>query len=109
YPYPSRRTLVYGLNGMVAASHPLAVQAGLHILQMGGNAVDAALAVGAALSVVDPSNNGIGGDCFAIIAKPDGEVAAYNGSGRDLDRRHDPPRGDRAGRRRGLGTARGRA
>ncbi len=80
YPYASRRMLVYGQNGMVAASHPLAVQAGLRILQAGGNAVDAALAVAAALAVVDPSNNGIGGDCFAIV-EMDGALHGLNASG----------------------------
>ena len=43
YPYPSRRTVCYARNGMVATSQPLAAQAGLEILQKGGNAVDAAL------------------------------------------------------------------
>lgn len=80
YPYPSRRMLVYGQNGMVAASHPLAVQAGLRVLQQGGNAVDAALAVAAALTVVDPSNNGIGGDCFAIVSM-DQKLYGLNASG----------------------------
>ena len=51
YPYASRRNLVYGHRGMVASSHPLATQAGLHILHEGGNAVDAAVAIAYILSV----------------------------------------------------------
>ncbi len=80
YPYPSRRTVVYGRRGMVAASQPLAAQAGLSILQKGGNAVDAAVAAAAALPVVEPTSNGIGGDLFAIVCK-DGELHGLNSSG----------------------------
>ncbi len=67
YPYPSRRTTVYAKQGMVATSQYLAAQAGLTILQKGGNAVDAAIATAAALTVVEPTSNGIGSDAFAII------------------------------------------
>ncbi len=81
YPFSSRRNLVYGHRGMVASSHPLASQAGLHILQNGGNAVDAALAVAAALTVVDPANNGLGGDCFAIVSMKGQPLQGLNSSG----------------------------
>ncbi len=80
YRYPSRRALVYGSRGMVATSHPQAAQAGLEILKKGGNAVDAAVATAAALTVVEPTSNGLGSDAFAIVWK-DGRMYGINGSG----------------------------
>lgn len=75
------RQPVFARNGVVATSQPLATQAGLHILRQGGNAVDAAIATAAALAVVEPNTNSIGGDAFAIIW--DGEkLHGLNGSGR---------------------------
>ena len=67
FPYPSRRTVVYSQRGMVATSQPLAAQAGLQVLQAGGNAIDAAVATAAALTVLEPTANGIGGDAFALV------------------------------------------
>ena len=66
HPYPSHRSAVLADN-MVATSQPLAAQAGIEMLAKGGNAVDAALATGIALTVVEPTGNGIGADAFAII------------------------------------------
>lgn len=66
-PYPSIRNTVFAKKGMVATSQPLAAQAGLEILQKGGNAIDAAIATAAALTVVEPTSNGIGGDAFALV------------------------------------------
>lgn len=65
-PYPSTRQPVMARN-VVATSQPLAAQAGLRMLERGGNAVDAALAAAIALTVVEPTGNGIGADAFAIV------------------------------------------
>jgi len=80
YPYPSRRSAVFAKRGMVATSQPLAAQAGLQVLQAGGNAIDAAIATAAALTVVEPSANGIGGDAFALIWHQ-GQLHGLNASG----------------------------
>src|SRR5437879_29415 len=61
------RSMVISRNGIVAAESPLAAQAGVRILERGGNAVDAAIATNAMMGVVEPMMNGIGGDLFAII------------------------------------------
>ena len=81
YPYPSARTCTYAKRGMVATTHPLAAQAGLSMLQKGGNAIDAAVAAAAALTVVEPTSNGIGGDCFAILWSG-GKLHGLNSSGK---------------------------
>jgi gamma-glutamyltranspeptidase/glutathione hydrolase len=81
--FSSRRSPVIGRRGMVAASQPLAVAAGLEILANGGNAADAAVAVAAALNVAEPTSTGIGGDCFALFYDANTrQIHALNGSGR---------------------------
>ena len=74
---------VRGQIGAVSAGHPLAAQAGLRVLQDGGNATDAIIAMAGVLAVVRPHMNGIGGDAFGIFYNGEtGEVTALNASGR---------------------------
>ena len=80
YPYSSQRRVVFAKNGMVATSQSLAAQAGLAILREGGNAIDAAVATAACLTVVEPTSNGIGGDAFALIWNQD-KLYGLNASG----------------------------
>lgn len=80
YPFPSRRFVVYAKNGIVATSQYLAAQAGLDILKRGGNAIDAAVAAAACLTVVEPCSNGIGGDAFAIVWN-EGKLYGLNSTG----------------------------
>ena len=91
------RSVTMATHGMVATSHPLAVQIGLNVLKNGGNAVDAAIAVNAALGLMEPMSCGIGGDLYALVwdAKTQ-KLYGLNASGRS------PYRGDtRAFRREG--------
>lgn len=80
YPSPSRRMATFGRRGMVATSQTLGAEAGMQILRQGGNAVDAAIATAAALTVVEPTSNGLGGDAFAIVWM-NGELHGLNASG----------------------------
>ncbi len=77
------RSVTYAENGMVAAAHPLAVQIGLDVLKAGGSAVDAAIAVNAALGFLEPTANGMGGDLFAMVWDPKTQkLYGLNASGR---------------------------
>lgn len=77
------RSPVHAKQGMAATAHPLATQIALDILKQGGSAVDAAIAANAALGLMEPTGNGIGGDLFAIIYDPATDrLYGLNGSGR---------------------------
>ena len=77
------RSAVYGRNGMAATAHPLASQIAIDILKQGGSALDGAIAANAALGLMEPTGNGIGGDIFFIVWDPKTEqLYGYNGSGR---------------------------
>ncbi len=77
------RSPVVAPKGMAATAHPLATQIALDILKAGGSAVDAAIAANAALGLMEPTGNGIGGDLFAIVWDPSsGDFVGINGSGR---------------------------
>ena len=80
YRTPSRRTVAVAKGGMVATSHPLAAEIGRDTLKAGGNAVDAALAAAATLTMAEPTSNGIGGDCFALLWHG-GRLHCLNASG----------------------------
>jgi gamma-glutamyltranspeptidase/glutathione hydrolase len=80
-PYAGTRQPLFAAHGVVATGQPLAAQAGLAMLRLGGSAVDAAIATAVALTVVEPTANGIGGDMFALVW--DGrQLHGLNGSGR---------------------------
>ena len=77
------RSEIYAPHAMAATSHPLATQIALDVMKKGGSAVDAAIAANAALGLMEPTGNGIGGDLFAIVWDPKTKkLHGYNGSGR---------------------------
>ena len=80
-PHPLSRSSMLGRRGAIATSQPLAAQAGMSILQAGGNAIDAAIATAIALTVVEPTSNGLGSDAFALVWA-EGSLHGLNASGR---------------------------
>ncbi len=80
YPYASRRAVTFAQNGIVATGQHLAAQAGLSVMKNGGNAIDAAVATAAALTVLEPNSNSIGSDAFAIVWTR-GKLYGLNASG----------------------------
>jgi gamma-glutamyltranspeptidase/glutathione hydrolase len=76
------RPLAFAQKAMAATSSPAATLAALDVLKQGGNAVDAAVTASAVLCITEPHMTGVGGDCFAIIAWPDGRRVGLNGAGR---------------------------
>lgn len=82
-PTMAGKSAVYAPNGMAATSQPLATSAALRVMQQGGNAIDAAVAAAAVLTVVEPMMTGIGGDMFAIVwSAKDKKLYGLNASGR---------------------------
>ena len=83
FPFDTKRSTTIGHRGVVATSQPLAALAGLDILKKGGNAIDAAIATAAVLTVVEPHSTALGGDMFAMVyLEADKRLVGLNGSGR---------------------------
>ncbi|HIF20453.1 MAG TPA: gamma-glutamyltransferase [Gemmatimonadetes bacterium] len=83
FPYETLRSPVSGLRGVVATSQPLASNAGLDILRAGGNAIDAAVATAAVLTVVEPHSTSLGGDAFIMVyLAAEKKLIGLNASGR---------------------------
>lgn len=82
YSYASRRNVVYAKKGMTCSTSPIASQVGLDILKSGGNAMDAAIAMAVTMPLVEPTGNGLGSDCFALVwSVKDNQLFGLNGSG----------------------------
>ena len=82
YAYPSRRNVVYGRHAMACTSVPLGAQIGLDVMKAGGNAMDAAVAMAAAMPLLEPTGNGLGSDCFALIwVEKEKKLYGLNASG----------------------------
>ena len=82
YAYPSRRNVVYAKKGMTASTSPAASQVGLEIMKAGGNAMDAIIAMAVTLPLTEPTGNGLGSDCFALVwSAKDQKLYGLDGSG----------------------------
>ncbi len=83
YAYASRRSVVYARRAMACTSVPLGAQIGIDVMKRGGNAVDAAVAMAAAMPLLEPTGNGVGSDCFALVwIERDKRLYGLNASGR---------------------------
>ncbi len=82
YAYPSRRNVVYARRAMACTSVPLGAQIGLDVMKAGGNAMDAAVAMAAAMPLLEPTGNGLGSDCFALVwVEAENKLYGLNASG----------------------------
>ena len=82
YSYPSHRNVVYARHAMACTSIPQGAQIGLRVMQNGGNAMDAAVAMAAAMPILEPTGNGLGSDCFALIwVEKEQKLYGLNASG----------------------------
>ena len=82
YAYPSRRKVVYARKAMAGTSIPQGAQIGLDVMKAGGNAVDAAVAMAAAMPLLEPTSNGLGSDCFALVwVEAEKKLYGLNASG----------------------------
>ena len=82
YAYASRRNVVYAKKGMACSTSPIASQVGLDVMKAGGNAMDAAIAMAATLPLVEPTGNGLGSDCFALVwVEKEKKLYGLDGSG----------------------------
>ncbi|MCF2595919.1 gamma-glutamyltransferase family protein [Pseudoflavonifractor phocaeensis] len=82
YAYPSRRNVIYARRAMACTSVPLGAQIGLDVMKAGGNAVDAAVAMAAAMPLLEPTGNGLGSDCFALVwVEKEKKLYGLNASG----------------------------
>ena len=82
YSFASHRNIVYAKKGMACSTSPIASQVGLDVLKSGGNAMDAAVAMATTLPLVEPTGNGLGSDCFALVwSEKDQKLFGLDGSG----------------------------
>ena len=82
YAYPSHRNVVYARRAMACTSVPLGAQIGLDVMKSGGNAMDAAVAMAAAMPMLEPTGNGLGSDCFALVwVEKEKKLYGLNASG----------------------------
>ncbi len=82
YAYASRRNVVYAKKGMACSTSPIASQVGLDVMKSGGNAIDAAIAMATTMPLVEPTGNGLGSDCFALVwVEKEKKLYGLDGSG----------------------------